>query len=78
MRKMKDEKNIKWLNGELSNQEIDDLKKSEDALVLENCIIPHLQAPAIDAQKRFKSVLTNLSSRKEPKVIPLNYKSSSR
>jgi hypothetical protein len=32
---MKDEKNTEWINGELTNQEIEDLKKSEDSLILE-------------------------------------------
>ena len=74
---MKDEKKIaKWLNGELSNQEIDELKKSEDALVLEKIAhySSHLQAPAIDAQAALERFNQLKLEKKEPKVIPLNYK----
>ena len=50
---MKEENNIlKWFNNDLSKQELDDLKQSEDFKTLEK--IKHysaqMQAPKVDAQ----------------------------
>jgi hypothetical protein len=43
----------------LTNQEIEDLKKSEDSLILEKIVhySEHLQAPAIDAETVIQSIL---------------------
>lgn len=74
---MKDEKKIlEWINGELTQQEIEDLKKSEDSLVLEKIAhySKHLQPPVIDAQEALDSFNQKKSEKKRPKVINLNYK----
>lgn len=72
---MKDEKKIlEWINGELTTQEIEDLKKSDDFAILEK--IAHyalqLQVPPIDAEAallRFKQIKLE---KKKPKVVFLN------
>lgn len=74
---MKDEKKIlEWINGELSQQEIEGLKKSEDSLVLEKIAhySKHLQPPVIDAQEALDSFNQKKLEKKRPKVIDLNYK----
>ena len=74
---MKDEKKIlEWLNSELSDQEIQDLKKSEDAGLLEKIIhySSHLQVPAIDAEAALAQFKQRKLEKKQSKVIPLNYK----
>ncbi|UQD57134.1 FecR family protein [Flavobacterium sp. K5-23] len=74
---MKNEKEIlKWLNGELSNQEIEDLKKSEGSDTLEK--IAHysslLETPKVDAQKALDQFKARDKSKKETKVRTLNFK----
>jgi ferric-dicitrate binding protein FerR (iron transport regulator) len=74
---MKDEKKIlEWINGELTNQEIEDLKKSEDSLILEKIVhySEHLQAPAIDAEAALARFNQLKLKKKETKVVSLNYK----
>tara|TARA_R110000868_G_scaffold335496_1_gene596350 strand:+ start:2939 stop:3853 length:915 start_codon:yes stop_codon:yes gene_type:complete len=74
---MKNEKEIlKWLNGELSNQEIEDLKQSEGSDTLEK--IAHysslLETPKVDAQKALDQFKARNLSKKETKVRTLNFK----
>ncbi|MFT5251527.1 MAG: transmembrane sensor [Flavobacteriales bacterium] len=74
---MKDEKKIlEWINGELTDQEVEDLKKSEDYLTLEKIIHygGHLQAPSIDAEAALVRFKQHKLEKKESKVIVLNYK----
>ncbi|TDD97950.1 FecR family protein [Flavobacterium cellulosilyticum] len=74
---MKNEKEIlKWLNGELSSEEIEDLKQSEDSKTLEK--IAHyasqLEAPKVDAQATFEAFKTKNQSKNKSKVRTLNVK----
>lgn len=74
---MKDEKKIlEWINGELTDQEVEGLKKSEDALTFEKIIhyAGHLQAPSIDAEAALVCFKQPKLKKKEAKVIVLNYK----
>ena len=75
---MKQENNIlKWFDNELSELEINDLKQSEDLKTLEK--IAHyssqMAAPKVDAQQALKAFKERGLSKKETKVIPLNFKS---
>ena len=74
---MKGEKDIlKWLNNELSEQQIDDAKQSEDFKALEK--IAHyssqMEAPQVDAQKALEAFKSRNLSKKETKVRTLNFK----
>lgn len=74
---MKNEKEIlKWLNGELSNQEIEDLKQSEGSDTLEK--IAHysslLETPKVDAQKALEQFKSRDKVKKDHKVRTLNFK----
>jgi len=74
---MKNEKEIlKWLNGELSNQEIEDLKQSEGSDTLEK--IAHysslLETPKVDAQKALDQFKARDKSKNETKVRTLDFK----
>ena len=74
---MKNEKEIlKWLNGELSYQEIENLKQSEGFDTLEK--IAHysslLETPKVDAQKALDQFKARDISKKETKVRTLNFK----
>lgn len=74
---MKNEDEIlKWLNNELSSQEIEDLKKSEDSQTLEKIAhyASHLEAPKVDAQAALEAFKTRNLSKKKPKVKILNLK----
>jgi ferric-dicitrate binding protein FerR (iron transport regulator) len=74
---MKNEKEIiKWLNGELSSQEIEDLKKSEGFVTLEKIAYyaSHLESPKIDAQAALAAFKTKSLSKQETKVRTLNFK----
>ena len=74
---MKDEKKIlEWLNDELSDEEIQDLKKSEDDALLEKIIhySAHLQVPAIDVEVALAQFKQRNLEKKESKVVPLKYK----
>lgn len=72
---MKDENKIlKWLNNELSHEEIDDLKKSGNFKDLEK--IAHystqLEAPKVDAEAALHAF--RLKQKQKPKVRTLNFK----
>lgn len=74
---MKNEKDIlKWLNGELSVQEIEDLKKSEGFQVLEKIAhyTSNLEAPKVDAQAALDQFKARNKSKKETKVRTLHFK----
>lgn len=66
---------IKWLNGELSNQEIEDLKKSEGFETLEKIAhyTSHLETPKVDAQAALKAFKTRSLSKKETKIRTLKF-----
>ena len=67
---------LKWLNGELSEEEVKDLKKSEDFETLENIAFytSQMQAPEVDAQEALAAFKDRRLSKKEIKVVALNYK----
>lgn len=74
---MKNEKEIlKWLNNELSSQEIEDLKQSEDLQTLEK--IAHyasqLETPKVDAHVALEAFKARNHSKKKTKVRTLNFK----
>lgn len=74
---MKNEKEIiKWLNGELSSKEIEDLKQSEGFGTLEKIAhyASHLETPKVDAQAALAAFKTKSLSKKETKVRTLNFK----
>jgi transmembrane sensor len=67
---------IKWLNGELSSKEIEDLKQSEGFDTLEKIAhyASHLETPTVDAQAALSAFKTRSLSKKETKVRTLNFK----
>lgn len=67
---------IKWLNGELSSKEIEDLKQSEGFETLEKIAhyASHLETPKVDAQAALAAFKTRSLSKKETKVRTLNFK----
>lgn len=72
---MKNEKNIlKWFDSELSNDEINGLKESEDFNIMEK--IAHyssqMEAPKVNAEAALAAFRTKNSN--TTKVIPLNFK----
>ena len=74
---MKNEKEIlKWLNNELSSQEIEDLKQSEDLQTFEK--IAHyasqLETPKVDAHAALEAFKARNHSKKKTKVRTLNFK----
>jgi ferric-dicitrate binding protein FerR (iron transport regulator) len=74
---MKDEKKIlEWINGDLSDKEVQDLKQSEDDIVLEKIMhySAQLQAPTVDAEAVLAQLKERKLEKKDSKVIPLNYK----
>jgi ferric-dicitrate binding protein FerR (iron transport regulator) len=74
---MKNEKEIiKWLNGELSSKEIEDLKQSEGFGTLEKIAhyASHLETPKVDAQAALAAFKTKSLSKKETKVRTLHFK----
>ena len=75
---MENEKEIlKWFNDELSSQEIEDLKQSEDLQTLEK--IAHyasqLQAPTVDPLAALEAFKGKNHSKNKTKVRTLNFKS---
>ena len=73
---MKNEKEIlKWFNNELSSQEIEDLKQSEDLQILEK--ITHyasqLETPQVDAHAALEAFKARNHSKKKTKVRTLNF-----
>ena len=74
---MKKEKEIlKWLNGELSDKEIEDLKQSEDFNTLEKIAhySAHMVTPEINAQEALTAFKNRKLTKKKPKVRPLYFK----
>ena len=74
---MENEKEIlKWLNNELSSEEIEDLKQSENLQTLEK--IAHyasqLETPKVDAQAALEAFKIRNQSKKKTKVRSLNFK----
>lgn len=74
---MKNEKEIlKWLNGELSSKEIEDLKKSEGSDTLEK--IAHysslLETPQVDVQSALDQFHTREKTKKIVPIRTLNFK----
>lgn len=74
---MKNEKEIlKWFNNELSSEEIEDLKQSEDLQTLEK--IAHyasqLETPKVDEHAALKAFTARNHSKKKTKVRTLNFK----
>ncbi len=74
---MKDtQKILEWLNNELSEKEIEDLKRSEDSKTLEK--IAHyatqFEAPKVDANRSWEVFKNKELGKKEPKVINLQLK----
>ena len=67
---------LKWLNGELSSKEIEDLKQSEDFNTLEKIAhySAHIATPKIDAQEALVNFKSRKLTKKEPKVRTLNFK----
>lgn len=74
---MKKEKEIlKWLNGELSAEEIEDLKQSEDFETIEKIAhySAHLATPKVDAREALASLKSRKLTKKEPKVRTLHFR----
>lgn len=74
---MKNEKEIlKWLNGELSSKEIEDLKQSEGFDTLEKIAhyASHLETPKVDVNAALEAFNARNHSKKETKVRTLNFK----
>ncbi|WP_310377654.1 FecR domain-containing protein [Flavobacterium sp.] len=74
---MKNEKEIlKWLNNELTSEEIDDLKQSENSKTLEK--IAHyasqLEAPEVDVQAALDAFYAQNQSKKKSKVRTFDLK----
>lgn len=72
---MKNEKEIlKWLNNELSSQEIEDLKQSEDLQTLEKIALyaSQLETPKVDVHASLEAFKTRNLSKKKTKVRTLN------
>ena len=75
---MKNEQKIlKWLNNELPEREVADLKKSEDSKTLEKIVhyATQLEAPKVDANKLWDAFKKKELGKKETKVINLQFKS---
>lgn len=73
---MKKEKEIlKWLNGELSSKEIDDLKQSEDFDTLEKIAhySAHFETPKVNIQEALASLKNKNLTKKKTKVRPLYF-----
>jgi transmembrane sensor len=74
---MKNEKEIlKWLNGDLSSQEIEDLKKSEGFETLEKIAhyASNMETPKVDAEAALDQFKARNKNKKETKVRSLNFK----
>jgi ferric-dicitrate binding protein FerR (iron transport regulator) len=72
---MKNEKEIlKWLNNELSDQEVDDLRKSDDSEIIEKIAhySSYMQTPPIDAQEALNAFKSDRLNKKETVVRRLN------
>ncbi|MGO4818815.1 FecR family protein [Flavobacterium sp. W22_SRS_FP1] len=74
---MKNEKEIlKWLNGDLSSEEIEDLKKSEGFETLEKIAhyASNMETPKVDAEAALDQFKARNKTKKETKVRSLNFK----
>lgn len=74
---MKNEKEIiKWLNSDLSSEEIEDLKQSEGFDTLEKIAYysSKMEAPIVDAEAALHAFKTRNLSKKTTKITTLNYK----
>lgn len=74
---MENENNIlKWFDNELSKEQIQDLKQSENVETLEKIAFyaKQMQVPQVDAQKALAAFKERKLAKKEPKVIPLNFR----
>ncbi len=74
---MKNEKEIlKWLNGELSSQEIEDLKQVEGMDTLEKIAhySSHFQTPKVNPEEALAAFNARSKSKKETKVRTLNFR----
>jgi ferric-dicitrate binding protein FerR (iron transport regulator) len=74
---MTQEKDIlKWLNDELSGEEINKLKQTEDLQTLEKIVhySSQMRAPKVDAQKALDAFKSKKRSKNETKVRTLNFK----
>ncbi|GFD91281.1 hypothetical protein KUL156_54770 [Alteromonas sp. KUL156] len=74
---MKDEQYIlKWLNGEISDEELFLLKQDKNFKNLEKIAhySSHIETPKVDIEKAFKEFELKKATTKKSKVVPLNYK----
>ncbi|REH56577.1 FecR family protein [Tenacibaculum gallaicum] len=74
---MKDEQYIlKWLNGEISDEELSLLKQDKNFKNLEKIAhySSHIETPKVDIEKAFKEFELKKNTTKKSKVVPLNYK----
>ncbi|RSC95562.1 FecR family protein [Tenacibaculum singaporense] len=74
---MKDEQYIlKWLNGEISDEELSLLKQDKNFKNLEKIAhySSHIETPKVDIEKAFKEFELKKATTKKGKVVPLNYK----
>ncbi|WP_366183544.1 FecR family protein [Flavobacterium ovatum] len=72
---MENEKQIlKWLNGELSSQEIEDLKQSPDFKTYEKMAhyTVHLQTPTLDAQEALSAFQKRKKNKNTGKLVSFN------
>jgi transmembrane sensor len=77
IQKMKNEKEIlKWLNGDLSSQKIEDLKQSEGFETLEKIAhyASNMATPKVDAEAALDQFKAINKSKKQTKVRTLNFK----
>lgn len=72
---------LKWFNGEISSEEIKALYPNEDFSTLEKASFytKQIEVPKVDAEKALEAfkqrTFNKVSTKEEPKVIPLNFKS---
>ncbi|WP_308990503.1 FecR domain-containing protein [Mariniflexile litorale] len=74
---MKNVNNIlKWFDNELNEEQIQDLKRSENIETLEKIAFyaKQMQAPEVDVQKALLDFRERKLTKNEAKVIPLNFK----
>nr|BFF35824.1 hypothetical protein BACT7_06860 [Tenacibaculum mesophilum] len=74
---MKDEQYIlKWLNGEISDEELFLLKQDKNFKNLEKIAhySSHIETPKVDIEKAFKEFELKKATTKKSKVVPLNFK----
>ncbi|KDN56380.1 FecR family protein [Flavobacterium seoulense] len=71
----KEKEIVKWLDGELSTPEIEDLKQSKDFKSIEKIAhyASHLATPKVDAQQALAALKNRKLTKKSPKVRNLNF-----